>query len=165
MKNNNIGGGTSGLNIAGTQLQASDIAQVLKYSSEISAIPECAADAAATFSESAYRAVHEGAPATDFLPHGRLNSARFQGKNAGECCKSWALSMFESPEQMKKRFLQIEKTVPNYRLIPGEYCARLKLTSAHGKRTAADKKGHFSFFEYEHFDGKAVVDKITPLFP
>lgn len=136
-----------------------------KYQEKISAIPNCPSNATAPFQPLAYHAVRTNPPSTsDFLPKG-LDQKRAQTTPSARHCELWALSMFENADQLKEMVLRIEKRVPKFRLKVGEYCACLKLTDAHGKRTVSNHRGHFSFYEYESYDVHGAVVSIAPLFP
>lgn len=71
--------------------------------------------------------------------------------------------MFESHQQLQKFMGKITKSVPKFKILVGDHCARLHLDDTHGKRTAADRNGHFDFYEYAHFDTKSAVLEVTAL--
>jgi hypothetical protein len=138
---------------------------VLRYGTQIAAIAKCPEQATAPFSESAYRGVHRvEAKPDDFLPQAFLEPERFEDEPDRVKCRSWSLSMFESPAQMKKRFDSVAKTSRKFRtVLVGMHCARLQLTSKHGRRTYADANGHFSFYQYDSFDAVASVLDVVLL--
>jgi hypothetical protein len=137
---------------------------VLKYSAQISTIPNCSKAANAPFNGPVYRGIAgPEATAADFLPHAILYPGLEAKKPLGKRCPYWALSMFESPAQLRKRFGKVKKTAPNYEKLVGMHCARLDLTKADGIRTHANADGHLEFFPYETFEGiKAVVSVHAP---
>ena len=137
----------------------------LRFGAQIAAIGNCPNNASAPFSESAYRGVKAPvAIADDFLPLGITDPDRFANASQNQRCSSLAISLFESIDQMRKRFTSVEKTSRKFKKkLVGMHCARLNLTSKDGRRTHAPPNGHFSFYQFESFDGVAAVVEVTPL--
>jgi hypothetical protein len=78
-------------------------------------------------------------------------------------CKALGISMFESREELHSFVKAIEKSITNFRLLIGDHCAKFEVTTGHGCRTSADEAGHFTFFEYEHFEWQASAKDIKKL--
>jgi hypothetical protein len=144
---------------------SSTVTSALRFGAQIATVGNCPNNASAPFSESAYRGVRAPvAVADDFLPHGIVDPDRFTNDPQHIRCTSLAISLFESIDQMRKRFNLVAKTSPNFKKkLVGMHCARLKLTSKDGRRTHAQPNGHFSFYQFETFDGVAAVVEVTSL--
>jgi hypothetical protein len=141
------------------------ITAALRFGAQIAAVGNCPNNANAPFAESAYRGVR--APVAlpdDFLPLGIIDPDRFASDSPNKRCSSLAISLFESIDQMRKRFSSVEKTSRNFKKkLVGMHCARLQLTSKDGRRTHAQSNGHFSFYQFETFDGVAAVVEVVQL--
>ena len=136
-----------------------------KYQAEMGAIPGCPFKTNGEFAES-FRAVHEDLRHdNNFLPQGRLEPGKYDKSAAAHRCMQWALSMYESPEQLKAMIIRGKQIAPNFTRRVGEFCARLELTSKDGRRTAPTARGHFSFYEFASFDANNSVREHFPLFP
>jgi hypothetical protein len=164
---NNLTGMTP-LDLTGTSSSSATatgtLSPVLRYSARISTIPDCPANASAPFNGPVYRGIAgPTATAADFLPHAILHPGMFANAASEKQCSSWAVSMFESPAQMRKRFSSVSKTNRNYGKLVGMYCACLQVTNADGRRTHANANGHLEFHPYDAFDGVAAVLSVQVL--
>lgn len=141
------------------------ITPALRFGAQIAAVGNCPSNANAPFAESAFRGVRAPVAVTDdFLPLGIIDPDRFASDSPSKRCSSLSISLFESIDQMRKRFSSVEKTSRNFKKkLVGMHCARLQLTSKDGRRTHAQSNGHFSFYQFETFDGVAAVVEVVQL--
>ena len=133
-----------------------------RYRSQLAAIANCpGSTATANFGPSSYHVVHDPMVDSDFSPQ----AIRCPRNNLSEekQCKAWGVSMFESREQLQAFVKVIENRIKQFRLLIGDHSARFDVTSSDGNRTSADEAGHFTFFEYEHFQWQASAKDITKL--
>ena len=136
-----------------------------KYDVEIRQIVGCPFHATACFTEASYRAVQSDIRhPSNFLPAGRLEPEKYANSALGHKCMSWALSLYESPDQLRAMIRRAEQVAPLFRLRVGDHYARLQLTATDGKRTAVSRSGHFSFYEFASFDPHGAVKEHLPLF-
>jgi hypothetical protein len=138
---------------------------VLKYHAQTSAIPGCPDGAMAPFNGPAFHAVHQPVGPEDFMPKALRRPQELSGKSDQERCKMWGVSMFQSEEQLLACIRHVEHRVRLFRKLMGNHCARFDLSGADGRRTAADHFGHFTFYEYQHFDAVARMAPATLLPP
>jgi hypothetical protein len=137
-----------------------------KYGRNFASIAGCPFEAQVSFGAASYRIVHADLKHRgNFLPVAVIYPGRFAGDSDRCQCVSWALSMFEARDQLKKHLLFMQKRNPLWHKIAGDHGVELKVSASHGRRTAASGRGHFSFFEFADFDGTSVVEAHFPLLP
>ena len=71
----------------------------------------------------------------------------------------YALSMFESLEQLEAKARAIVKTVPMFLKRRGDHFAELQLKAQDGACTKANRTGHFDFYEDSSFNGTDAVSR------
>jgi len=136
----------------------------LKYAPDFKGITGCPFKAQAAFGEFSYRIVHGKKDHPDnFRPAAILFPDRFADEADETRCQSWALSMFETLDQLKAHFKKMTKRVPNWGKLAGDHSTRLKIGASHGQRTDANYNGHFSFHEYADCDLAAAADDPSPI--
>jgi hypothetical protein len=141
-------------------------ARSYKHADRFKGIPGCPPKLNANFMRGgSFRIVHKDIKdPRNFRAPAEISPQRFTKKDAPCQCRSWALSLFERRVQLKKHVTKVEQNSVNFRKIVGDHGVLLKLTDAHGRRTKAARNGHFSFFEFDDFEGNSVVAELFPLF-
>lgn len=137
-----------------------------KYAGALGAVPDCPHQANAKFDGPSYRVVHSDLRnPMNFRPNAALWPGYYDHQADKRRCESWALSMFEKREQLKKHLRKMQKSNPMWHKLVGDHGVKLAVTDAHGRRSAAGTRGHFSFYEYSDFEAAAVIEEHFPLMP
>lgn len=131
------------------------------HHSEIEHITGCPCNPSAPFDDNNYRAVHDDIKNPDnFLPKAILEPECLDGANDKKACGCWGLSMFDSPENLRKMVEKVEKRVPNFRKKIGANVAKMKLSNVEGVRTATNNSGHFDFYAYDTCNYLLQVESV-----
>ncbi len=126
-----------------------------KYADEVGEADDCPPSVAFAADGEAYRWVMNPMSEECFFPAARKNPKRVLGKQEKEKCSLYALSMFNTLENARSRFLALEASVRNIRKTLGTHIARAELCSDDGIRTHPNSTGHFDFFETDGSDVKS----------
>lgn len=112
----------------------------------------------------AYRFVFQDLEnSVNFLPPGVISPARFVNGEAAVCCSSYALSMYESLEQLTEWAKKSRKTSPMILKRIGDHVAHVRVTVLDGKRTRPNSYGHFDFFESVNFVPRSAIVGVGKL--
>lgn len=133
------------------------------YNKEISFIPKCPPANALSKDIEAWRWTAH--PVTDncFHPEALNNNKRFLDSSDRTKCSAWAVSMFISEDDAKKRMDEICENNPNFRKKKGGHVSKGHIALSDGIVTKTDDNGHFNFHPYNCFDWKSsfiLVGKI-----
>ncbi len=77
----------------------------------------------------------------------------------------YALSMYESRDQLKKKLVLASQTAPKLVKALGDHCVELRITALDGVRTRADASGHFDFHESLSFDAPTATTGHERIWP
>lgn len=96
----------------------------------------------------AYRFTQNPISENCFLPVAAIKPNRLIGKKSEEQCSMYALSMFDTVEQAKRRMEKLTKINSELKNILGSWLAKGVLSNDLGMKTISDSKGHFDFHEF-----------------
>lgn len=125
------------------------------YNKDISLIPKCPPAGASSKNIEAWRWTAQ--PVTDncFHPEALNNPKRFLDSSDYTKCSAWAVSMFITESDAKKRMDELCENNPKLRKKKGGYVSKGHITVSDGLVTKADSNGHFNFHPYSNFNWKS----------
>lgn len=127
-----------------------------KYGRELSALEECPPSYYESRAFTAYRFVFPDlGHANNFLPALKinprwLNSPSFVSETAR--CMGYALSLFDTAENARRRYQQISRFNRNFYKIVGTHIARGEIAERDGVASPSDGHGHVSLHEAENVE-------------
>lgn len=138
----------------------------LRYHHHISQIADCPCALSGEYEKDGFHLVQADlqSPA-NFRPKGLKDAAGYAVTAPEKRCVWWALSMFESPDHIRRRFNKAMRSNPKLGKLIGEYYVRFRLNHTLGRVSATASNGHFEFFEYTSFDAKSQAldhQKLNP---
>lgn len=131
----------------------------LRYASKTTAYAPCPSATAATGAHCrGFRfAFADLQHPNNFLPPAEIKPSRLRGESRRKCCSMYALSMYESLDQLRDRLRRASATAANLTKLLGDHFVELELAPGDGLRTKADPGGHFDFHESVAFRPSAAV--------
>lgn len=103
-----------------------------------------------------FEASHQKAK-NNFLPVLIINPSR-QFNKSNDKCKGYALSLFDTKENLEKRYLTLKQSFPNISETLGDQIAEGFIAKTDGLASKIDTRGHFSLHEFENTD---LVNKFN----
>jgi hypothetical protein len=132
-----------------------------KYNAELDKLPDCPPSVAHAKKIEAFRFVFDDINHPhNFLPALKIKPTR-KFKNDQERCMAYGLSMFDSMEKAKDKYAKLEKSIPKIGKRIGTHIAKGLLEEADGVTTKADKRGHFTLYEFKGTDLKAKFHIVS----
>jgi hypothetical protein len=158
---------TNNMNGAGSVEKAQAVAQYeLRYHAQISQIEDCPCALTGAYEKLGYHLVQANLQSPrNFLPMAKKDPSGYAAKAAAQRCPWWSLSMFEKPEQLRKRFTKARLSSPKAEMLLGDHYVCFKLNHTKGRISAPAPSGHFEFFEYTTFDPAAEALDHQKLYP
>lgn len=131
-----------------------------KYQKKLEALPSCPPTAIKTGPRVCYRWVKSPLSPDHFLPVTLENTQR--GFSENQQCNAWGLSLWDSSDQAKERFVTLSA---KYKKFRGKWThvAKLSLTSDHGAHSTSSSEGHFTLFEYVGIDLSTIAQIVGSL--
>ena len=138
--------------------------QTFKYASQVSHLTNCPPTSATSLQRQAFRFVHSDSSMSNksFLPRALLLPGR-KLKGEQRCCESYALSMFDTEEKARAKFLKLSESNQLIKQHLGDQLAKGSVDPADGLSTKSNSEGHFSFFEFSGVDLSGKFNSIGAL--
>lgn len=133
-----------------------------KYDSQIEPLDNCPPESAQQQEKTGFRFVFADiGNEKNFLPVSMLNPKRQLAQSSK--CSGYALSMFDSLVNARKKYNNLSKSHPNIGKTLGTHIARGTIASTDGLVTETNAQGHFDLYEFSNCDLSAtfqIVDKF-----
>jgi hypothetical protein len=135
-----------------------------KYTTHWSIYPDCPPAGLQSVGTNFYRVVHADLHhVSNFQPPAVISPARLSTWAPKKCCESYALSVFDSLDNLSSFVRLLKKSTPNISKLLGDHYCEFPVTTGDGRISACDHKGHINFYEFVSFNAALAVTKHAVL--
>lgn len=137
-----------------------------EYHDQMSSLPDCPCALKGPYDKIGYHLVQSNLQDVgNFLPKGKKDPEGYERQVVVKRCPWWSLSMFESPDHLRRRFSKAKLSNPMVAKLIGDHFVKFRLDHTKGRISSASSNGHFEFFQYKSFDPLLEASDHQRLYP
>jgi hypothetical protein len=106
---------------------------------------------------------HEKAKSHNFKPSFIRHPRRLLNETPAKRCQGYALSLFNTQQNLEKHYLKLKQSTPNISETLGDWIAEGFIEETDGLASKVDSRGHFSLHEFENTDLEIKFNLMSSL--